>query len=200
MAKLPKAINRNELPSMTEFSALPKGNYNTIITKTGYEISDNGKESIVFTLKVIDGEYKNRCIFASLTQVQPLNPNESDPDKAQKNKDIAENIGKKLLNSLMMATDMSVFEDTDEFLNKMVEVKLNLRPATEKYSERNEIVSFSEYKGDTIPPANSALKSFNAMMTYRFLLTEVLSAESESLYFLSIVVFTYCLKQNTYII
>ena len=143
MAKLPKAINRNELPSMTEFSALPKGNYNTIITKTGYEISDNGKESIVFTLKVIDGEYKNRCIFASLTQVQPLNPNESDPDKAQKNKDIAENIGKKLLNSLMMATDMSVFEDTDEFLNKMVEVKINLRPATEKYSERNEIVSFS---------------------------------------------------------
>ena len=95
MAKLPKAINRNELPSMTEFSALPKGNYNTIITKTGYEISDNGKESIVFTLKVIDGEYKNRCIFASLTQVQPLNPNESNPDKAQKNKDIAENIGKK---------------------------------------------------------------------------------------------------------
>ena len=159
MAKLPKAINRNELPSMTEFSALPKGNYNTIITKTGYEISDNGKESIVFTLKVIDGEYKNRCIFASLTQVQPLNPNESDPDKAQKNKDIAENIGKKLLNSLMMATDMTVFEDTDEFLNKKVEVKLNLRPATEKYSERNEIVSFSEYKGDTIPPANSAPKA-----------------------------------------
>ena len=91
--------------------------------------------------------------------MQPLNPNESDPDKAQKNKDIAENIGKKLLNSLMMATDISMFEDTDEFLNKMVEVKVNLRPATEKYSERNEIVSFSEYKGDTVPPTNSTPKA-----------------------------------------
>ena len=38
-------------------------------------------------------------------------------------------------------------------------MKLNLRPATEKYSERNEIVSFSEYKGDTVPSTNSTPKT-----------------------------------------
>ena len=37
MARLPKAINRNELPSMTEFSALPKGNYNTNGLDTLYD-------------------------------------------------------------------------------------------------------------------------------------------------------------------
>lgn len=161
MAKLSRSINREELAKPDEFSVLPKGKYNCMVSGTDLKVSENGKEQIELKFKVMDGEYANRVITSYITQNQPLNEN-IDEETAKKNKRIAEEIGQKALNSLMMATDVTVLEDTDDFLNKQVVVELKVRPATENFAERNEVVRYSEYKGNVIPTQSKPQKQNNA--------------------------------------
>lgn len=158
MAKLNRRINREELAKPDEFSVLPKGKYNTIVSETDYAIAKNGRESIELRFKVLDGEYANRIIFGSITTVQPLNP-ELPYDEAEKKKAQAEVIGQKNLNSLMMAVDMASFDDTDDFLNKKVTVEIKVTPAKGDYPERNDIVRYHEYEGDKLPSTSATQKA-----------------------------------------
>lgn len=150
MAKLPGAINRESLEKPDEFSVLPKGRYDVIVSKTDYKTSKTGRETIELQLKVLNGSYAGRIIFASITTAQPLN--ESLPlEEAETKRKQALSIGEKMLNSLMIATDIPLLQDTDDFLNKRVSVEIKVTPARGEYPERNDVVKFLEYTGDTLP-------------------------------------------------
>lgn len=147
--KINNTIYRDNLKN-SSFDALPEGTYNTRITKTDYRISDKGRESIEFTCQIIDGEYRNRNIFASITIACKPNPN-LPPTEAEERRQKAINIGEKLLNQAMTACDLTVLNDTDDFLNKEIAVKVKVTPAMNGYEARNDVQSFSKYTGNAMP-------------------------------------------------
>lgn len=155
MSKLNRTINRETLEKPDEFSVLPKGKYDTIVSKTDYKIADSGRETIELQFKIINGAYVGRLIFASITMAQPLNPN-LPIDEAETKRNQALSIGEKTLNSLMTAVDLAILDDTNDFLNKKVTVEVKVTPARGEYAERNDIVRFHEYTGDTLPQNNVA--------------------------------------------
>ena len=156
MAKLPRTINTNDLSKPEEFSLLPKGSYNVIISKTDYKCYENNKEQIIITCKVMDGAYANRILNVFITMVYPIDPNTSDIEAARSKKETVENISSKLLFTLMTAAGVSDIDDTDELLNKKVVADVVVNPGKNGYQESNSVSRFKEYKGDTLPPQTSA--------------------------------------------
>lgn len=151
MAQLPQKIYKENLPKPDEFSPIPEGNYNVIVSKTEYTTKESGRESIDLSLKVLDGPYANR--YLNLSIVMALPPGED--EEANKRKETCLNISQKTLHQLLSLSGLSAIEDTDELLNRMFTVKVGITPARDGYDARNDVKRIMEYKGDVAPVSAS---------------------------------------------
>ena len=145
MAQLPQKIYKENLPKPDEFSPIPEGNYNVIVSKTEYTTKESGRESIDLSLKVLDGPYANR--YLNLSIVMALPPGED--EEANKRKETCLNISQKTLHQLLSLSGLSVIED------RMFTVKVGITPARDGYDARNDVKRIMEYKGDVAPVSAS---------------------------------------------
>lgn len=65
--------NKDELKNENSFEAIPKGNYNVVVSDTLSKPSSTGKEMIKLDLQVTDGPYVNRRLFNYIV-FSPENP------------------------------------------------------------------------------------------------------------------------------
>ena len=151
MAQLPQKIYKENLPKPDEFSPIPEGNYNVIVSKTEYTTKESGRESIDLSLKVLDGPYANR--YLNLSIVMALPPGED--EEANKRKETCLNISQKTLHQLLSLSGLSAIEDTDELLNRTFTVKVGSTPAKDGYDARNDVKRIMEYKGNVAPVSAS---------------------------------------------
>lgn len=117
-------VNTNAAPA-DDFSPIPIGEYTAIISKDEIKTAKSGNgDYLSMTVKIVDGEYKNRTIFTI------LNLWNSNP----KAKEIAE----RELSSIKEAVGVTELRDTSQLHNKPLVIRVGI-DASGGYEPKNTI-------------------------------------------------------------
>lgn len=149
---LGKSINFNELPK-SEFTPIPAGTYMSVVD--GAEIKTNKSQTgryINVAFKITGPQYAGRIIFYPVVF-------ESREEKAFES-------GQKNLRDLMEACCLSSLSDTDQLLNKTVQIKVKIAEAHDGYKESNQVSKVLKPAGLNASPAPNGFsnpQSFSAM-------------------------------------
>lgn len=108
-----------------DFSPLPAGTYKIAITSSEVKQSSKGGQFLNLKTQVLDGEYKNRIIFANLNIV---NAN----DQAQK-------IARVALADICRAVGVMHPKSYTELHNRPILAQVTVRPESENYPASNDI-------------------------------------------------------------
>jgi len=147
MATLPLKFNHEgNKEGMTDFTALPAGEYPVVIVKSVYKAT-KAKDGhyLQLSLKVMSGAHKGKMLFENLNLDNP-NP-------------IAVEIANKTLNSICQACDKIGVEDSEELHNIPMLVTLKVVPATATNPASNSSTAFKPFKGELteeLPTVQSA--------------------------------------------
>jgi hypothetical protein len=129
------------------FQPLPAGVYTTEIVDSDVKPTQKGGTQAVFTLRVVDGPFAGRKIFARLNVRNPS------PE--------AERIGQSQLSALQHACGVLQMQDTSQLHGKVVRARITVRKdATGQYGDSNDVKSFEAVGGaqmtSTAPAAPAA--------------------------------------------
>jgi hypothetical protein len=145
MAFLGQTFDVNELPQSSNFDPLPPGWYTATITKADLRPTKDGSGEYIHVQYDITGPtHQGRVVFGNLNI----------KNASAK----AEEIGRQQLGELMRSIGLSRVTDTDQLLGGMLQIKLDIRPATDRYEAQNEVKGFKAIGGNAPPSfaANSA--------------------------------------------
>lgn len=143
MAFLEHAINIDDLPESTsgEFTPLPAGWYSATINKASLEPTKDGTgQKIAMRYDITGPTHQGRVVFGNLNI----------KNKSAK----AEEIGRAQLGDIMRALGLRQVTDTDQLMGGSLQIKLEIKEATEQYAARNEVKGFKS-SGDAMPMASS---------------------------------------------
>lgn len=122
MAQLDHVININDLPvdeGAPNFDPLPDGDYTVQIVKADLKETNDGQGNYFnFQLKVTEGKFANRFIFAMVTR----------RNKSEK----AEQIGHGQLRTIMESGGLSMLQDTDQLIG----ISVSVRVGSEIYNDK----------------------------------------------------------------
>jgi Protein of unknown function (DUF669) len=126
------------------FDPIPAGWYNVEITDAEILATKgrNGGSRVKVEFTVLDGEFKGRKVFGSIN-------NKNTNAQAQE-------IGQRELSALCHATGVIVIEDLKQFVGKMLQVKVRVKPATAEYDAANEPRGYKALEGAAPPSMMSA--------------------------------------------
>ncbi len=143
--QLGKTFNRNEIPENdSNFEPIPPGWYNAQIEEAEVRQTKAGNGSYLsLRYRILGPQYENRVIFGMVTI---SNPNEK-----------AEQIGEKEMGSLMDACGLSSVNNTDQFLNKSIQIKVKITPAQNGYDAKNDVSGWKPMSGAAPSPAAPAV-------------------------------------------
>jgi len=128
MAMLPSVFQTEGKGSMG-FDVMPAGWYEAEVVKSELKTTKAGNgKYLSLQLKIIDGEYKGRFVFANLNLV---NPNQT-----------AVEIAEKELATLCRACGLDTIEDSAELHGIPIGVKLGVKPETAQWPAKNEIKGY----------------------------------------------------------
>lgn len=125
---------------MNDFSVIPKGKYIAEITKSENKPTSAKDGSYLnLTLKIIEGEYSGRFLFAR------LNLDNKDPQTVE--------FAEKELNTIVIACgkEGEDIEDSDELHGIPMEVTIKIKPANGNFDESNEIKMYDPAPGYSKP-------------------------------------------------
>ncbi len=150
MATLPLKFNTSEnKEGLTDFTALPAGEYPMVISKSQYkETKAKTGHYLQLQLKVISGKNKGRLLFENLNLDNP-NP-------------IAVEIANKTLNSICQACDKVGVEDSEELHNIPMMVTLKVEPASATQPASNSATAYKPHSGievEDMPEAQASKES-----------------------------------------
>ena len=132
MAFLEHAINLEDLPESTgtgEFQPLPAGWYNATINTAKLEPTKDGTgQKIALRFDITGPTHQGRVVFGNLNI----------RNKSEK----AEEIGRAQLGDIMRAIGLKQVSDTDQLIGGSLQIKLEIKEATEQYAARNEIKAY----------------------------------------------------------
>lgn len=129
----------DEMP-VSDFEVIPQGWYRARITTSEWKDTKSGDgEYVALTFTLVD-EFKDRLVFARLNL---KNRN----DKAV---EIAENH----LGQIQCSVDIDTIEDSSELLEKILMIKVKVRPAKGDYPSTNDISAYAPV--DDAPPGASS--------------------------------------------
>ena len=132
--ELTNTIRKEDLPEMDDFSPIPAGDYNVVITKADLKNTKSGEGNYInLSLKVEGGEFNGKNVFSMIT--------------IRNKSTIAEEIGHKNLNSLMSALNLEELCDTDQLLGGQLAVSVKIKEASDGYDAKNEIKSYKKIDG-----------------------------------------------------
>ena len=141
-------INFDDLPQEPsgngEFKPLPAGWYSAKINKADLKATKDGTgQYIAIRYDITGPTHQGRVVFGNVNI---------------KNKSFdAENIGRKQLNDIRLALGIGQLSDTDQLIGGNLQIKLEIKEATEQYAARNEIKAYKS-AGDAMPA--SAVPTF----------------------------------------
>jgi len=131
MASLNKVYTAQELPQGGdgEFSPIPDGVYDAVITMTDVKSSKNNPANLYIevTYTVTGPQYQNRKIF-DIVNFQNASPT-------------AQAIGSARLRAMMDSTGLSTVRDSAEFHNRRVKIKVATDAGQGEYGPKNKVTA-----------------------------------------------------------
>jgi hypothetical protein len=149
MAFLGETFDVNELPQSTggAYDPLPSGWYFATINKAELTATKDGAGQYIKVRYDITGpSHQGRVVFGNLN-IKNASAR-------------AEEIGRQQLGEIMRAIGLAKVTDTDQLIGGSLQIKLEVRAATEQYAAQNEVKGFKSITGSA--PAFSAPASTNA--------------------------------------
>ena len=136
MANL-NGFNANDVDPMADFTPIPAGKYDAVITNTEMKPTKNGNGSYLeITFQVIEGEYQNRLLWARLNLDNPSQ--------------IAVKIARGELSSICRAVGVMEPKDSCELHN--LPLVISVKQKTDGDGEvRNEIKGYSKREAASEP-------------------------------------------------
>lgn len=136
---LGNTFETEKLPK-SEFSPIPAGTYMAVIDKAEIKTNKAGTGRYInVALKITGPQYAGRIIFYPVVF-------ESREEKAFES-------GQKNLRDLMEACCLSSLSDTDQLLNKTVQMKVKITEAHDGYEASNQVSKLSKPAGMMNPPS-----------------------------------------------
>jgi hypothetical protein len=137
MTFLNQEFNVNDLPQGGGYDVLPEGWYNANIAKADLTNTKDGNGQYIKVRYDITGPtHQGRVVFGNIN-IRNASAK-------------AEEIGRQQLGDLMRAIGLTKVTDTDQLLGGNVQIKLAIRPASDKYEAQNEVKGFRALGGS--PP------------------------------------------------
>lgn len=147
MAFLEHTINLEDLPESTgtgDFQPLPAGWYSATINTANLEPTKDGTgQKISVRFDITGPTHQGRVVYSNLNI----------KNKSEK----AEEIGRAQLGSIMRAIGLTQVSNTDQLVGGSLQIKLEIKEASEQYAARNEIKAYKA-SGDSMP--TSAVPTF----------------------------------------
>lgn len=132
MAFLEHTINLEDLPESSgdgEFKPLPAGWYSATINTAKLQPTKDGTgQKIALRFDITGPTHQGRVVFGNLNI----------RNKSEK----AEEIGRAQLGDIMRAIGLKQVSDTDQLIGGSLQIKLEIKEATEQYAARNEIRAY----------------------------------------------------------
>jgi hypothetical protein len=145
MAYLGQTFDANDLPQGNTYEPLPPGWYNAHITAAELKPTKDGSGQYIKVRYDITGPtHQGRVVFGNIN-IRNASAK-------------AEEIGRQQLGELMRAIGLARITDTDQLIGGSLQIKLDVRAATEQYAAQNEVKGFKAISGaaPTFAPAASA--------------------------------------------
>lgn len=140
MAFLEHAINLEDLPESNntgEFQPLPAGWYSATINKAELKATKDGTgQYIAIRYDITGPTHQGRVVFGNVNI----------RNKSEK----AEEIGRAQLGDIMRALGLKQVSDTDQLVGGSLQIKLEIKEASEQYAARNEVKAYKA-AGDAMP-------------------------------------------------
>lgn len=136
MAFLGQTFDANELPQGNggNYDPLPPGWYTANITASELKPTKDGSGQYIKVRYDITGPtHQGRVVFGNLNI----------KNASAK----AEEIGRQQLGELMRAIGLAKVTDTDQLIGGVLQIKLDVRAATEQYAAQNEVKGFKAITG-----------------------------------------------------
>jgi hypothetical protein len=124
-------FNATIVEPLGEFEPLPAGEYTVLITASEFkETKKKDGEYLQFTYKVVDeGEHKGAPVFDRLNL---KNVNQTAVD-----------IARKRLSAICRAVGVLTPNDSEELHNRLMIIRVTVKPGTDEYGSSNEIKAYS---------------------------------------------------------
>ena len=150
MAFLGQTFDANDLPQSSTYEPLPAGWYTATIADAELKTTKDGSGQYIKVRYDITGPtHQGRVAFGNIN-IRNASAK-------------AEEIGRQQLGELMRAIGLARITDTDQLIGGVLQIKLDVRAATEQYAAQNEVKGFKAITGSaptfaahTASPAASA--------------------------------------------
>lgn len=155
MAFIGQTFDANDLPQGNTYEPLPAGWYTASITDAELRTTKDGTGQYIRVRYDITGPtHHGRVVFGNINI---------------RNQSVkAEEIGRQQLGELMRAIGLARITDTDQLIGGSLQIKLDVRAATEQYAAQNEVKGFKAIAGSvptSATPASSPAASAPAKAT-----------------------------------
>jgi hypothetical protein len=139
MAFLGQSFDEKDLPQgMGSFDPLPPGWYGATIAKADLTPTKDGSgQYIKLRFDITGPTHQGRVVFGNLNI----------KNASAK----AEEIGRQQLGDLMRSIGLTRVEDTDQLIGGSLQIKLDVRAATEQYAAQNEVKGYKAAVGGSAP-------------------------------------------------
>lgn len=137
MADLGMTFTTDELPK-SEYTLIPDGTYPAVITNAEVKDTSSGTGKYIKVEYTIQGaNYSGKKVWGNLN-IRNANP------KAQE-------IGLQQLGELLIAVNLKALKNTDELLNKQLQIKIKTSKPQAGYDPQNEVRGFKSLTGGALP-------------------------------------------------
>lgn len=136
MAFLGQTFDANEMPqgNSGNYEPLPAGWYTATITQAELKQTKNGSgEYIKLRYDITGPSHQGRVVFGNLN-IKNASAR-------------AEEIGRQHLGELMRSIGLAKVTDTDQLIGGSLQIKIDIRAATEQYAAQNEVKGFKAITG-----------------------------------------------------
>lgn len=135
MAFLGQTYQVKDIPEQDSFEPIPAGWYNARITEAEVKSTKAGNGSYIkIRYDIIGPSHQGRVIYGNINL---SNPNQQ-----------AEQIGIQQLGSLARAIGLEVISDSDQLINRDVQIKLSIKKDTSgQYNDSNDVKGFKAVDG-----------------------------------------------------
>lgn len=145
MANLGMTYDVNDLPESTGYDPLPAGWYSATIADAEIRSTKSGTGQYIKLRYDITGPtMQGRVVFGNLN-IQNASAK-------------AEEIGRQQLGDIMRAIGLAKVTDTDQLIGGTLQIKVDVRPASDQYPAQNEVKGFKSIEGSALPSAAPAAK------------------------------------------
>lgn len=139
MSNLGFELNDSNAPEQQSFEPIPAGWYQVQIERAETKPTKDGTGAYInVQMKVMGPSYAGRIIFGRINY--------------KSNSEQAEQIGRRLLDSLRRAVRIDRLVDSDQIVGAIVEAKIGIQVSKDpQYEDKNDVKQFREISGNAVP-------------------------------------------------